>query len=129
MARAYHTPWHPAHADDEGTAKGISVFGGVPAALRSDTDDDEDVAASDDLGAELEESEPADEEDEDEAGAGGTGEEEEEEAAPELASGSHVGFLNSGKPGLQLDPGCPLVATRDAQEAANVVRKHYRIKV
>jgi hypothetical protein len=112
------------------------VFGGVPAALRSDTDDDEDVAASDDLGAELEESEPADvagEDEDDENGDSGTGEEEEEEeeeaAGPKLVAGSHLGVMGSGKAGMQLDPGCPLVATRDAQEAANVVRKHYRIKV
>ena len=29
----------------------------------------------------------------------------------------------------EVDPGCPVVSSRDANEADNAVRKHYRIKV
>jgi len=58
-----------------------------------------------------------------------------------LRSGSEAGPSGSGGPrvywqGLPagcgagaVDPGCPSATTGDALEAANVVRKHYRIKV
>lgn len=45
-------------------------------------------------------------------------------------SGSRVGPSHSSSQGAaEVDPGCPVVSTRDVLEAANVVRKHYRIKV
>jgi hypothetical protein len=51
-----------------------------------------------------------------------------DENAERANSNKHASTSAPGAGDGLIDPGCPIVNTRDPLEAANVVRKHYRIK-
>lgn len=134
---------------------GIDVFGKARATQRheqADPSSEENEDASDELGedelsvsedlgsdspaqsSDQDEDSEADSEDESDTGtdeegdSGDSGSLDTEAAA--LANGRHTGHDRQGAGGADgIDPDCPVVATRDVLEAANVVRKHYRIKV
>ncbi len=90
------------------------------------TSDEEEEEQDDDgligSGSSGEEEEEDDDEEKEEGASSSSGEEEDKDGA-----GGRTGAAAVGTSGV--DPGCPVVSSRDPVEAANVVRKHYRIKV
>jgi hypothetical protein len=105
-----------AGSEDEDEDEELSESGSEHEQSGSGSGDEEDGSLQDDSGSD---DEPGESDDDQEEG-------EEQTRAERVRSGAAAGTSHGD--GLA-DIGCPVVHTGDALEAANVVRKHYRIKV